>query len=99
MTIAAGFRIDDGILICAESQYTGAAKIFQQKIFPMTITGDSYVFALAGHELNGKMAIDECQEAISELAPEQRSLRNVTLSLRVYLTSEGIRNREAVPGV
>ena len=82
MTIVAGFRVVDGILMCSDSQYSGGAKMYQQKLFPMTITGDSYVFALAGHEHNGKMAIDECQEALSELAPERRTLKHVKRALK-----------------
>lgn len=82
MTIVAGFHVDDGILLCSDTQYTGATKIFQQKLFPYTITGDSYVFALAGHEQNGKMAIDECQEAIAEMKPEERTLRTVKRALQ-----------------
>jgi 20S proteasome alpha/beta subunit len=82
MTIVAGFWVQDGILICSDTQYTGGAKIYQQKLFPATITGDSYVFALAGHERNGKMAIEDCRDAIQDLPVEERTLKTVKLALR-----------------
>ncbi len=46
--IVAGFRVDDGILICSDTQYLGGMKIYQQKLFPMMVGGDTYVFGLAG---------------------------------------------------
>ncbi|HXM44456.1 MAG TPA: hypothetical protein VN924_24675 [Bryobacteraceae bacterium] len=82
MTIVAGFHVNDGILICSDTQYTGAAKVYQQKVFPMTVDGDTYVFGLAGHEPNGKMAIEDCQEAIQDLPAEQRSLKGIKRALR-----------------
>jgi hypothetical protein len=83
MTIAAGFYVHDGILLCSDSQYTSAEKINKQKLFPATINGDSYVFALAGHEQNGKMAINECIDAIAAMQPEKRALKSVQKALRL----------------
>ena len=81
MTIAAGFKVQDGILLCADTQYTGAMKVQQQKIFPITIAGEPYAFAIAGNEVYGKMAIQECQEAIADLPVENRTERAVRRSL------------------
>lgn len=83
MTIVAGFRVQDGIVLCSDTQYTGNAKVYQRKLFPLTIGEDPYVFGLAGHEPNGKMAIDECEEAISELEPGKRTLNGVKRALRL----------------
>jgi 20S proteasome alpha/beta subunit len=83
MTIVAGFRVQDGVVLCSDTQYTGNAKIYQRKLFPITIGADHYVFGLSGHEPNGKMAIDECEDAISELAPGKRTLNSVKRTLRL----------------
>ena len=82
MTIIAGFWTQEGVLICSDTQYTGGTKIYKQKIFPGEITGDSYVFALAGHEGNATMAIDECKNAIADLKPEQRTAKTVKKALQ-----------------
>lgn len=68
MTMAAGFRLQDGILLCVEMMYTGLMKIHRQKIFPMAFSdtepNEHFAFALSGNEAYGKMAIDECAEAL-----------------------------------
>jgi 20S proteasome alpha/beta subunit len=88
MTIAAGFRVEDGVLLCADTMYTGAMKIHQQKIFPVSFRDgggehpEHFVFALAGNEAYAKTAIDKCTEALTDLGPEKRTLRNVKKELR-----------------
>src|SRR5579871_3116646 len=82
MSIVVGFRTKHGILLCADTQYTAANKIFQEKIFPMEIGGDSYLFALAGNGQNGLMAIEECRDSIEELEPQQRTYKSVKRTLR-----------------
>lgn len=72
MTTVAGFWVKDGVLICSDTHYTGGYKIYKHKIFPGEITGESYIFAVAGHEGNAKMAIDACKDTIAELTPEER---------------------------
>jgi hypothetical protein len=85
MTIAAGFRVKDGILVCADTQYTGGVKVHQAKVFRYEIgTGQdscALAFALAGHEVYGKMAIEDCAEEI-EKCLGVRSLRAVKGLLR-----------------
>ena len=77
MTIAAGFCTRDGIVLCADTMMTSAMRTYESKIFPYSIDGESYAFALAGHELYGKMAIDECREAVASVAVEKRTVRTV----------------------
>jgi 20S proteasome alpha/beta subunit len=104
MTIVAGFKVHDGILLCSDTQYTGAEKVNKQKLFPEPIDGHSYVFALAGHEPNGKMAMEECQEAIKAILPERRTLKTVKSALRVavkpivdgYVLSRSADQRDAL---
>jgi hypothetical protein len=33
MSLVMGFSVQDGILMCSDTQYTGAGKVFQQKLF------------------------------------------------------------------
>jgi len=86
MTIVAGFRVQQGVLLCADTMYTGAMKIQQQKIFPVTFSDSAHpehlVFALAGSEAYGKMAIDDCTEALRSLGPDGRTLKNVKMAPR-----------------
>jgi hypothetical protein len=78
MTIAAGFFMqEDGLLLCADSQYTGGSKINQQKLFGYEF-GEfgspgrmAFTFALAGHEINGKTAIEECVYALSSYSAKK----------------------------
>jgi 20S proteasome alpha/beta subunit len=39
MTITAGFRVVDGILLCADTLYTGGMKIYETKIFKTDLKG------------------------------------------------------------
>jgi hypothetical protein len=87
MTIAAGFCTDKGILLCADSQYTGGAKVNQQKLFGYTILQPGFdtinvTFALAGHEIYGKMAIENCVDALQSCKPKELTLRKARHLLR-----------------
>jgi 20S proteasome alpha/beta subunit len=80
MTIAAGFCYDGGILLCADSMYSGGnTKEHRSKIFPVEGIDDwgAAAFVLAGNEGYSKMAIQECSEAIRLLPIPRRSIRAV----------------------
>ena len=92
MTIAAGFRVQDGILLCSDSLYTGGTRAYQQKLFGYLLNGNTpdmctLAFALAGHENNGKMAIEECVDEVLDCPPEVRSLKKVKRALRKAVKS------------
>jgi hypothetical protein len=75
MTIAAGFCVKDGILLCADSMYTGGSKVHQPKLFGYRLNSGtpeacSLAFALAGHENYGKMAIDDCVDELLDTPPD-----------------------------
>lgn len=91
MTITAGFCTRDGILICADSLYTGVSKVNQQKIWGYHVDGDgdgdmskscSVVFGIAGHEDNSKMAIEDCLHAIAACPPRERTGKKIRDLLR-----------------
>ena len=64
VTIIAGFRVQDGILLCSDTEWSGAGKIYQQKIFSHFFRGGAIAFAVAGNEANARMVIQDCQYAI-----------------------------------
>jgi hypothetical protein len=87
VTIIAGFHVQNGILLAADTMYTGGTKIHQPKLFGYTLNGNtpescSLVFALAGHENYGKMAIDDCVDEILSCEPKLRTLKAVKKALR-----------------
>jgi 20S proteasome alpha/beta subunit len=89
MTIVAGFVVNDGILLCGDTMYTGGMKIHQSKLVGATIADStdkadhcSFVFGLAGNETNAQMAIEDCIEDLKECPIKQRTLRGVTKVFR-----------------
>ena len=102
MTIVAGFHLQDGIVLCGDTMYTGNVKIQQPKLSGVTIFGStdsreqvSLAFALAGNEANAQMAIEDCIEGIRECPIEQRTGRRITKILRSAVLNV---NRDYVEG-
>lgn len=85
MTITAGFRVQDGILLCADTMYTGGMKSYQTKIFKTESPGCKVAFALAGIEDYGLMAIQACQRVIMDYAPKQKSINEIQELIRSTL--------------
>src|ERR1019366_7521364 len=83
MTIAAGFVVQDGIVLCADTKYSGSMKVDRTKLFPTRFDSSlSVVFALAGHEGYGKMAAEDCNDAIAAIDPSARSAIRVKRAIR-----------------
>jgi len=83
MTIAAGFLVQNGILLCADTQYTSGTKIHKAKLFPGTFGSSlSVVFALAGNDGYGRMAIEDAKQAISSIPVAERSVSRITFAVR-----------------
>jgi len=61
--------------------YTGGMRIYRPKIFRCAVGGDQYVYALAGNYGVGKMAIQKCHDAITDLKDEKRNLTSIRDSL------------------
>lgn len=85
VTIAAGFRFSDGVLLCADTQvqYGDALKAQGSKLFaydlkPMPV---KIAFALAGAVKTAKMAIRQIILAIQDLRDEQLATRRVIIPL------------------
>jgi hypothetical protein len=74
MTITAGFVATDGVVLCADSLYSGGIKVYGKKIFSMPLNGSAIAFALAGHEAFAKRAIEECFGLLDSNPDAQRSI-------------------------
>ena len=85
MTIVAGFRVKDGVLLCADTMYSGDMKIYQPKIFRVETDEAKFGFALAGNEVYGKMAFQECQKAVEQCPVGERTKLRLIPILRDVL--------------
>ena len=74
MTITAGFRVRDGILLCADTMYTGEGKSYETKILTMQIRRVTVAFPFCGAQDYGLMAIEDCQKAILKSASKRQSM-------------------------
>ena len=86
MTIAAGFRFADGLLLCADTQLTVAqfAKLSGSKIVPIDFEsngGSKVVFALTGSVPYAHMAIEHCRRALAAQPPEQMASADIALTI------------------
>ena len=71
MTIAAGYRFDTGILLCAVSQYTGAAKTNETKIFAIRQYAATVVLVLTGRSTFGRRAFERIRDGILAIPEDQ----------------------------
>jgi 20S proteasome alpha/beta subunit len=77
MTMVAGIRFDGGIMLCAESMYSGGdIKYNRTKIFTTRYEGGCTIFATAGHEGYAKLAVQEAQERI-EAEKGRRTIKSI----------------------
>ena len=77
MTIAAGFLLREGVLLCADTEYTGVQhKSQDSKVGWFGFSGGVLAYALAGNEDNAKTAIDRLQRELMALRPAE-SVRDV----------------------
>jgi len=71
MTIAAGFRARDGVLICADTEYSGIVIAIQdEKLFAVEASAGKAVFSFCGHREFGLAAVQKCIQKIEAAKPE-----------------------------
>ena len=86
MTIAAGFVVKDGILLCADTLYTdGFTKEYREKIFPWIGQDESVCFAIAGHALIGRMAVEDCRQALWGSKRPHHTIAQIMATIRPLL--------------
>jgi 20S proteasome alpha/beta subunit len=71
MTIAAGFRFSDGILLCADTQHTSSSKANETKISQIKHGGASLVLVLAGRSAFARRGREKIEEEIKRLPQKQ----------------------------
>ncbi len=77
MTIAAGFKCSDGVLLCADSQYSSWDKTFRDKVFLSSPNPDlplNLGFAFSGDEDHARTAMEDCGEAVGAIAPSSQNI-------------------------
>ena len=75
MTIAAGFLYQGGLLLCADTQATGAYKIQGSKVLPNDYDdGTVTVFATGGQVSYARMGVQLIEAAIGGIGPTCRTL-------------------------
>jgi 20S proteasome alpha/beta subunit len=77
VTIAAGFRFDKGILLCADTQYSAAQKTEQTKIFPVPCGDSKLIFALTGREAYARRAIERIEEQMQDIGTSELTKENL----------------------
>jgi len=73
VTIAAGFRFNTGIILCADTQYSGAAKTFETKLFQIRHRAASLVLALSGRYVFAKRAVERMEANIVAIPEDHLS--------------------------
>jgi 20S proteasome alpha/beta subunit len=77
VTIAAGFRFDKGILLCADTQYSAGHKTEGTKIFPIPYGTARLVIALTGREAYARRAIEEIQRELQYVGVDELTKDNL----------------------
>jgi hypothetical protein len=68
VTIAAGFRFDNGLLLCADTQYTAGHKTYESKMFPIAHGNASLVLVLTGWDVYGPRTVEMITEEIKRVS-------------------------------
>jgi 20S proteasome alpha/beta subunit len=83
MTIAAGFKINDGILLCADTRLTGGIKLERSKLESFPIGDDVNVaLAFAGDDFLMWNAIDDCRDKLLAKDADVSSLPKIKQLVR-----------------
>jgi hypothetical protein len=82
LTIAAGFVGVDGVLLCADSQYTGLQKTYEKKIFSRHFGSVSAAIAFTGDSDYGRSAIEDCFQEIQSIPTSRRNIRESRIAVK-----------------
>jgi len=88
MTIATGFIYDGGLLLCADTQYTGHIKLLGTKIFPYEYgDGSKSAFVGAGHMMYTRMCVQLLQYSIEDIPSDERTVSKIHSALVERMSS------------
>lgn len=82
MTIAAGFVANDGVLLCADSQFTGAEKQHREKILVRAYREALLGFAITGDDEYARTVIDDSCEGPEELPDKPLTIADIRKRIR-----------------
>jgi hypothetical protein len=85
VTIAAGFRFENAILLCADTQYTSSTKTHETKIFPIKHGAATVILALTGRQIFAKRAIERIKEGIEAIPENELSKGKLQDAIEVAL--------------
>lgn len=85
VTIAAGFRFNTGILLCADTQYSGEAKTYETKLFQIRHKDSSLVLAVSGRYLFAKRAVERIEANILAIPEDRLSKGNMQDAIEAAL--------------
>jgi hypothetical protein len=88
MTIAAGFVVRNGILLCADSQYSGWEKVYKDKLFCRAIGPAMVGFALAGDDDYGRSIIEDCYQAATSIPHGDQTIWTIRKAIRRVISRE-----------
>jgi hypothetical protein len=77
MTITAGFQVGSGILLSADTMYTGEMKSYATKIKTTAVDGGKVAFALSGSEDCCLMLIQACEKALFRSSYDKPSMEQL----------------------
>jgi hypothetical protein len=88
MTIGAGFLYDGGLLLCADTQFTGQIKLQGSKILPYTYNDKSKsAIVTVGHAQYTKMCAQLIQDSVIDLPAASRTISKMHLVLIAAIKS------------
>lgn len=82
MTTAIGIQTFDGLVLCADSQYTSDAKTHGPKIFPWIDHKNGVLFAIAGDVPNALATVQQCQTALNQNRGKERDSETLLDTIR-----------------
>jgi 20S proteasome alpha/beta subunit len=82
MTIALGILAEDGVVLCSDSQFTSASKGYRSKVFEWHGDSAAACFAVTGNEVVARMAVQDCQDALSALTKKNRTMSAILRTIR-----------------
>jgi 20S proteasome alpha/beta subunit len=85
VTIAAGFRFDQGILLCADTQYSSAQKTHETKIFPIKYGDARLIFALTGRDAYARRAVERIEEQFQDIGLAELTRENLQNAIETGL--------------
>jgi hypothetical protein len=89
MTIAAGFVVADGILLCADTLWSdGNTKEYRDKIFSWDGKHSAVCMAVAGNSDNARLVVDECREALGHSKKHRLTIQDVLGIIRPIIRAE-----------